>query len=178
MQAIGTPGELCLGGIQLARGYFGDAGKTAEKFVTNPLLGHKTDRMYKTGDIVTWLPHGQLLYLGRNDEMVKVRGFRIAEPPRLPSKVCLDITSATRTRTCIPFSFRFLMSRSSLSAEPFRFRFKFFPRLPEASPYYPNTRTRTRELLQTALTLQDPKYARLSRACSTSASCASRVQKT
>ncbi|CAE7780214.1 tycB, partial [Symbiodinium pilosum] len=77
LQAIGTPGELCIGGVQLARGYFGDAAKTAEKFVTNPLLGQKIERMYKTGDIVTWLPQGQLLYLGRNDEMVKVRGFRI-----------------------------------------------------------------------------------------------------
>eukprot|EP00439_Symbiodinium_sp_Y106_P013745 s5334_g1.t5 len=77
LQAIGTPGELCLGGIQLARGYFGDAAKTAEKFVINPLGCQKMQRMYKTGDVVTWLPQGQLLYLGRNDEMVKVRGFRI-----------------------------------------------------------------------------------------------------
>ncbi|CAE7849722.1 ppsD [Symbiodinium necroappetens] len=77
LQAIGTPGELCLGGVQLARGYFGDAAKTAEKFVINPLGCQKMQRMYKTGDIVTWLPQGQLLYLGRNDEMVKLRGFRI-----------------------------------------------------------------------------------------------------
>ena len=58
----------------MAQGYYRDAAKTAEKFVTNPLNGK---RMYKTGDLVMWLPCGQLLYLGRNDEMVKVRGFRI-----------------------------------------------------------------------------------------------------
>lgn len=74
LQPIGAPGELCLGGDQLAQGYYRDAAKTAEKFVTNPLNGK---RMYKTGDLVMWLPCGQLLYLGRNDEMVKVRGFRI-----------------------------------------------------------------------------------------------------
>ncbi|CAJ1377598.1 unnamed protein product [Effrenium voratum] len=74
LQPIGTPGELCLGGEQLARGYHKDSAKTAEKFVPNPLNGR---RMYKTGDLVMWLPCGQLLYLGRNDEMVKVRGFRI-----------------------------------------------------------------------------------------------------
>ena len=78
---LGVP-LSCLGGVQLARGYFGDAAKTAEKFVINPLGCQKMQRMYKTGDIVTWLPQGQLLYLGRNDEMVKLRGFRIAPPPR------------------------------------------------------------------------------------------------
>lgn len=67
LQPIGAPGELCLGGDQLAQGYYRDAAKTAEKFVTNPLNGK---RMYKTGDLVMWLPTGQLLYLGRNDEMV------------------------------------------------------------------------------------------------------------
>ncbi|CAE7388169.1 cmdD [Symbiodinium sp. CCMP2592] len=75
------------GGIQLARGYFGDAAKTAEKFVINPLGCQKMQRMYKTGDVVTWLPQGQLLYLGRNDEMVKVRGFRIVPQPRLSGTV-------------------------------------------------------------------------------------------
>lgn len=72
LQPIGAPGELCLGGDQLAQGYYRDAAKTAEKFVTNPLNGK---RMYKTGDLVMWLPCGQLLYLGRNDEMVGASFF-------------------------------------------------------------------------------------------------------
>jgi len=66
LQPIGAPGELCLGGDQLAQGYYRDAAKTAERFISNPLNGK---RMYKTGDLVMWLPCGQLLYLGRNDEM-------------------------------------------------------------------------------------------------------------
>ena len=66
LQPIGAPGELCLAGEQLAQGYFGNPSKTAERFVSNPLHGQ---RMYKTGDLCMWLPEGQLLYLGRNDEM-------------------------------------------------------------------------------------------------------------
>ncbi|CAE8611509.1 unnamed protein product [Polarella glacialis] len=57
LQPIGAPGELCLGGVQLARGYFGDVAKTNEKFVTNPLDG---TRMYRSGDLVTWLSTGAL----------------------------------------------------------------------------------------------------------------------
>lgn len=74
LQPIGAPGELCLGGDQLAQGYYRDASKTAEKFVPNPLNGK---RMYKTGDLVMWLPCGQLLYLGRNDEMVETSGVDV-----------------------------------------------------------------------------------------------------
>eukprot|EP00928_Gymnodinium_smaydae_P035921 TRINITY_DN25197_c0_g1_i1.p1 TRINITY_DN25197_c0_g1~~TRINITY_DN25197_c0_g1_i1.p1 ORF type:complete len:3636 (-),score=588.32 TRINITY_DN25197_c0_g1_i1:193-9861(-) len=74
LQPIGVPGELCLGGVQLARGYYGDEAKTEEKFVGNHLDGA---RMYRSGDIAAWNSVGQLLYIGRNDEMVKVRGFRV-----------------------------------------------------------------------------------------------------
>jgi len=74
LQPVGVSGELCIGGVQLARGYYGDEAKTIEKFVTNPLDG---SRMYCSGDLVAWLSSGQLQYMGRNDEMVKVRGFRV-----------------------------------------------------------------------------------------------------
>jgi amino acid adenylation domain-containing protein len=73
----GVPGELCLGGAGVARGYLGRPDVTAERFLPDPFAAAAGVRLYRTGDLVRWLPSGNLEFLGRIDRQVKIRGFRV-----------------------------------------------------------------------------------------------------
>ncbi|MBE9224382.1 amino acid adenylation domain-containing protein [Phormidium sp. LEGE 05292] len=72
----GIPGELCIAGVGLARGYLNRPETTSQKFIEVELFG-KTERIYKTGDLARWNAEGNLEYIGRIDEQVKLRGFRV-----------------------------------------------------------------------------------------------------
>ncbi len=74
---VGVVGELWIGGTPVGMGYVTDAALTADKFRPDPWSGQAGARVYRTGDKVRYLSNGELLYLGRVDEQVKVRGYRI-----------------------------------------------------------------------------------------------------
>ena len=94
LQPIGVPGEICIGGEGVTRGYFEREELTAEKFIKNPFIKHigknsfenkesnlldfpSKDKIYRTGDLGRWLPEGDIEFLGRIDNQVKIRGYRI-----------------------------------------------------------------------------------------------------
>lgn len=71
---IGVPGELCIGGAGVVRGYLNNPDLTEEKFVINP---HTNERIYRTGDLAYWLADGNIQYIGRIDDQIKFKGIRI-----------------------------------------------------------------------------------------------------
>ncbi|MGL4697488.1 amino acid adenylation domain-containing protein [Enterococcus larvae] len=75
LQPIGIPGEICLGGDGVAKGYLNRESLTKEKFINNEYV--QEERIYKTGDLGKWLPDGNIEFIGRVDDQVKIRGFRV-----------------------------------------------------------------------------------------------------
>ena len=74
---LGVGGELCVGGVGVARGYLGRPALTAERFVPDAFSGEPGARLYRTGDMARWRPEGVLELLGRTDAQVKLRGCRV-----------------------------------------------------------------------------------------------------
>lgn len=74
---VGEQGELHVGGIQVARGYLNRPDLTAERFIPDPFRSDPNARLYKTGDLASFLPDGTILYHGRMDHQVKIRGNRV-----------------------------------------------------------------------------------------------------
>jgi amino acid adenylation domain-containing protein len=75
LMSAGMAGEICISGVGLAKGYLNNEAQTADKFVANPY--EKGRRLYRTGDVGRWLPDGNIEFLGRKDQQVKLRGYRI-----------------------------------------------------------------------------------------------------
>ncbi|WP_446664816.1 amino acid adenylation domain-containing protein [Flexivirga sp. B27] len=98
--ADGETGELCIGGLGVARGYQSMPGRTACVFVPDP-FGAPGERMYRTGDLVRREPDGALVYLGRRDDQVKIRGQRV-EPGELAHalRTMDDVREAAVVTTC------------------------------------------------------------------------------
>ena len=81
---IGIPGELCISGSGMARGYLNCVELTCEKFITTFLKNE--EKIYKTGDLARYTPDGNIEFLGRTDHQVNIRGFRV-EPGEIESRL-------------------------------------------------------------------------------------------
>lgn len=88
---IGMPGELCIGGAGVVRGYLGRRTLTDERFISNPFIDEPNARIYRTGDLVRYRENGEIEYLGRLDHQVKLRGYRI-ELGEIEALICANLS--------------------------------------------------------------------------------------
>ncbi|UHO38305.1 amino acid adenylation domain-containing protein [Chryseobacterium capnotolerans] len=128
LSPVGAVGELYLGGIGIARGYLNRPDLTEERFIKNPFQTEiqkqkgVNGKLYKTGDLVRWLPDGNIEYIGRNDFQVKIRGYRIelgeieerlAQHPEIKQSVVL----AKENNTGMKYLAGYYVAEEELNAE-------------------------------------------------------------
>ncbi len=132
----GAPGELCIGGEGVARGYLGRPGLTAARFVPDPFSAAGGERLYRSGDLGRFLPDGRLEFLGRNDRQVKLRGSRI-EPGEVESALMThpEVHQAAvvvhERRAGQPRLVAFVVAAASAAPAPEQLRAWLRVRLPE-----------------------------------------------
>jgi amino acid adenylation domain-containing protein len=132
---VGLPGEIHVGGGGVALGYLNRPGLTAERFIPNPYASEAGARLYRSGDIARRLPNGELEYLGRVDQQVKVRGFRVElgeveshllTHPAIHEAVVRPVQHAGEMRLAA-----WLVLRTDCSVLPTELRAFLRPRIPE-----------------------------------------------
>jgi nonribosomal peptide synthetase DhbF len=165
----GVAGELYIAGLGLARGYLNRAALTATRFVANP-FDSQGARLYRTGDQVRWLPNGALEFLGRTDQQIKLRGFRI-EPAEIEALLLAqpDITQAAVIARAHPSGSLQLLAylvlapgavvdtaqlRTALSAQLPEYMVPAAITVLEALPVTPNGKLDTQALPEPALALR------------------------
>ncbi|WP_152249856.1 non-ribosomal peptide synthetase, partial [Xanthomonas maliensis] len=130
-------GELYVAGAGLARGYLDQPVLTAERFVPDPFAAQPGQRMYRTGDLARWCDDGTVAFLGRNDEQIKLRGFRI-EPGEIAAalRACPGVQDAhvqlRQDGAGMPRLVAYLVTTHPDDADPSALRQALSARLPEA----------------------------------------------